>query len=209
MRIRDPRWNGMFIPDPGSDVFPQHWHCVDRNFVKYFFFSFLARMTPIRMNFRNRNPESVKCIWSCNNHCMDRLGFALGCIKNVSYSAFWRGWPRSKWTFGIGTPSQLKSFYQIRQQSLHGHACTASIEFFYYIFVFQLFGEDDPDQNVSPDTEDPEAAGDQAGEVAAQREANGVSALYGVEKVISVWCLLKGSSFTHDKLYTSIITQCS
>jgi len=37
----------------------------------------------------------------------------------------------------------------------------------------QLFGEDDPDQNVSPDTEDPEAAGDQAGEVAAQREANG------------------------------------
>jgi hypothetical protein len=28
---------------------------------------------------------------------------------------------------------------------------------------------------VSPDTEDPEAAGDQAGEVAAQREANGVS----------------------------------
>jgi hypothetical protein len=46
------------------------------------------------------------------------------------------------------------------------------------IFLFQLFGEDDPDQNVSPDTEDPEAAGDQAGEVAAQREANGVSALY-------------------------------
>jgi hypothetical protein len=46
---------------------------------------------------------------------------------------------------------------------------------FYYKFLFQLFGEDDPDQNVSPDTEDPEAAGDQAGEVAAQREANGVS----------------------------------
>jgi hypothetical protein len=49
---------------------------------------------------------------------------------------------------------------------------------FFSIFLFQLFGEDDPDQNVSPDTEDPEAAGDQAGEVAAQREANGVSALY-------------------------------
>ena len=61
---------------------------------------------------------------------------------------------------------------------------------FLKIFVFQLFGEDDPDQNVSPDTEDPEAAGDQAGEVAAQREANGVSALYGLEKVISVWCLI-------------------
>lgn len=36
----------------------------------------------------------------------------------------------------------------------------------------QLFGEDDPDQNVSPDTEDPEAAGDQAGEAAAQGQAN-------------------------------------
>jgi hypothetical protein len=62
--------------------------------------------------------------------------------------------------------------------------------FLFHIFLFQLFGEDDPDQNVSPDTEDPEAAGDQAGEVAAQREANGVSALYGLEKVISVWCLI-------------------
>jgi ubiquitin-like 1-activating enzyme E1 B len=41
--------------------------------------------------------------------------------------------------------------------------------------LLQLFGEDDPDQNVSPDTEDPEAAGDQAGEAAAQREVNGVS----------------------------------
>ena len=26
-------------------------------------------------------------------------------------------------------------------------------------FISQLYGEDDPDQDVSPDTEDPEAAG--------------------------------------------------
>jgi len=36
----------------------------------------------------------------------------------------------------------------------------------------QLFGESDPDQDVSPDTEDPEAAGDTAGEAAANKEAN-------------------------------------
>ena len=36
----------------------------------------------------------------------------------------------------------------------------------------QLFGEEDPDQDMSPDTEDPEAAGDQAGEAVAAREAN-------------------------------------
>jgi hypothetical protein len=54
----DPGWkkigSGINIPDP------QHRHCVDRNFVKYFFFSLFARMTPIRMNFLNRNPESAK-----------------------------------------------------------------------------------------------------------------------------------------------------
>jgi len=36
----------------------------------------------------------------------------------------------------------------------------------------QLFGEDDPDQDVSPDTEDPEAEGDKAGQAAADKEAN-------------------------------------
>ncbi|XP_014228552.1 SUMO-activating enzyme subunit 2 [Trichogramma pretiosum] len=36
----------------------------------------------------------------------------------------------------------------------------------------QLFGEEDPDQDVSPDTADPEAAGDTAGEEALQKEAN-------------------------------------
>ena len=44
----------------------------------------------------------------------------------------------------------------------------------FFFLLLQLFGEDDPDQNVSPDTEDPEAAGDQAGEAAAQREGNEV-----------------------------------
>jgi len=34
----------------------------------------------------------------------------------------------------------------------------------------QLFGEADPDEDVSPDTEDPEAAGDEAGEKAAGQE---------------------------------------
>lgn len=36
----------------------------------------------------------------------------------------------------------------------------------------QLFGEDDPDQDVSPDTEDPEASGDAAGEKAAGKEGD-------------------------------------
>jgi hypothetical protein len=58
MRIRDGKTS-----DPGSGINipdPQHWHCVDRNFVKYFFFSFLARMTPIRMCPRTRSQP--KCI---------------------------------------------------------------------------------------------------------------------------------------------------
>ena len=42
------------------------------------------------------------------------------------------------------------------------------------MFDVQLFGEDDPDQDVSPDTEDPEAAGDQAGQAAAGKEADKV-----------------------------------
>ncbi len=37
---------------------------------------------------------------------------------------------------------------------------------------------------MSPDTEDPEAAGDQAGEVAAQREANGVSVVNTEWKIL-------------------------
>merc|ERR1719483_766597 len=35
----------------------------------------------------------------------------------------------------------------------------------------QLFGEEDPDEDVSPDTEDPEAAGDAAGESATKEDA--------------------------------------
>jgi len=37
----------------------------------------------------------------------------------------------------------------------------------------QLFGEDDPDQDVSPDTEDPEAAGEAAGENGSKEDAAG------------------------------------
>ncbi|XP_034946842.1 SUMO-activating enzyme subunit 2 [Chelonus insularis] len=36
----------------------------------------------------------------------------------------------------------------------------------------QLFGEEDPDQDVSPDTADPEAAGDKAGQAALDSESN-------------------------------------
>ena len=45
---------------------------------------------------------------------------------------------------------------------------------FNIIFIVKLFGEDDPDQDVSPDTEDPEAEGDKAGQAAADKEANKV-----------------------------------
>ena len=38
----------------------------------------------------------------------------------------------------------------------------------------KLFGEDDPDQDVSPDTADPEAEGDKVGEDASNKEANQV-----------------------------------
>ena len=38
------------------------------------------------------------------------------------------------------------------------------------IFFSQLFGEEDPDQDVSPDTEDPEAAAE-AGDAALAQEA--------------------------------------
>ena len=44
----------------------------------------------------------------------------------------------------------------------------------------QLFGEEDPDQDVSPDTEDPEAAGE-AGESALSSEAK-TDAIGGVER---------------------------
>lgn len=45
----------------------------------------------------------------------------------------------------------------------------------------QLFGEEDPDQDVSPDTADPEAAGD-SGKVAVESEAN-TSGIGGIERV--------------------------
>lgn len=46
-----------------------------------------------------------------------------------------------------------------------------SLLYYYYYLCSQLFGEDDPDQDVSPDTADPEAVGS-AGEKALANEAN-------------------------------------
>ena len=61
--------------------------------------------------------------------------------------------------------------------------------------VFQLFGEDDPDQDVSPDTEDPEAEGDKAGQAAADKEANKVSS--GVFVLLLVYALVGPLFFFH------------
>ena len=59
------------------------------------------------------------------------------------------------------------------------------------MFCSQLFGEIDPDQDVSPDTEDPEAAGD-AGETALQTEAcdevAGVWSVYSLQITYYVFC---------------------
>jgi hypothetical protein len=93
--------------------------------------------------------------------------------------------------FGCGSRDGINSesgpkMKKIRIRNIHPGSATPALRRYNFlkIFLFQLFGEDDPDQNVSPDTEDPEAAGDQAGEVAAQREANGVSAVHTMKLYI-------------------------
>lgn len=52
---------------------------------------------------------------------------------------------------------------------------------FNYHINSQLFGEEDPDQDVSPDTADPEAAGD-SGRLAVDTEAKS-SGAGGIERV--------------------------
>ncbi len=67
----------------------------------------------------------------------------------------------------------------------------------------QLFGEDDPDQDVSPDTEDPEAAGD-AGE-AALSAAPSADAVGGIERRSTrQWAV--ESAYDVEKLFTKVRT---
>lgn len=62
----------------------------------------------------------------------------------------------------------------------------------------QLFGEDDPDQDVSPDTEDPELAGD-AGKSALEKEAS-ENAVGGIErKSTRTWAT--GTAYNPHKLF--------
>ena len=65
----------------------------------------------------------------------------------------------------------------------------------------QLFGEEDPDQDVSPDTEDPEAAGD-AGEAALAAEAK-ADTVGGIErKSTRQWAVESG--YHAQKLFTKV-----
>ena len=72
------------------------------------------------------------------------------------------------------------------------------------IFIFlssQLFGEEDPDQDVSPDTEDPELAGD-AGKTALDGEAK-ADAIGGIErKSTRTWA--EESGYNAQKLFNKV-----
>ncbi|XP_063978190.1 SUMO-activating enzyme subunit 2 [Diachasmimorpha longicaudata] len=64
----------------------------------------------------------------------------------------------------------------------------------------QLFGEEDPDQDVSPDTADPEAAGDKAGEDALTSESNDKG---NVERVSTrLWA--QASGYDPEKLFNKL-----
>lgn len=66
----------------------------------------------------------------------------------------------------------------------------------------QLFGEEDPDQDVSPDTADPEAAGD-SGKVAVESEAN-TSGIGGIERVSTrTWA--ESCDYDPQKLFKKVI----
>lgn len=64
----------------------------------------------------------------------------------------------------------------------------------------QLFGEEDPDQDVSPDTADPEAAGDKAGEEALTAQANDKG---NIERVSTrLWA--QNNGYDPEKLFTKL-----
>ena len=63
----------------------------------------------------------------------------------------------------------------------------------------QLFGEVDPDQDVSPDTEDPEAAGD-AGQSAADADAK-------TDAIGTVCCYCGSTDFQFTAIYFVIIDE--
>ncbi len=68
-------------------------------------------------------------------------------------------------------------------------------------FCSQLFGEEDPDQDVSPDTEDPEAAGD-AGESALAADAK-TDAVGGIERRSTrQWAV--DSGYHAQKIFTKV-----
>ncbi|XP_008561176.1 SUMO-activating enzyme subunit 2 [Microplitis demolitor] len=64
----------------------------------------------------------------------------------------------------------------------------------------QLFGEEDPDQDVSPDTADPEAAGDKAGEEALNSDANDKGNVVRVST--RLWAHANG--YDPEKLFTKL-----
>lgn len=81
--------------------------------------------------------------------------------------------------------------------------CNCSIKF-YIIFIFsQLYGEEDPDQDVSPDTEDPEAAGDAGQRALGSASSNGQVILLLVikknfnESIVMVNILIAGKCRTY------------
>ncbi|XP_011310203.1 SUMO-activating enzyme subunit 2 [Fopius arisanus] len=64
----------------------------------------------------------------------------------------------------------------------------------------QLFGEEDPDQDVSPDTADPEAAGDKAGEGALNSDSNEKG---NIERVSTrLWA--QSSDYDPEKLFNKL-----
>lgn len=74
-----------------------------------------------------------------------------------------------------------------------------------FLTFSQLFGEEDPDQDVSPDTEDPEAAGD-AGATALTSEAK-TNSVGGIErKSTRQWAVESG--YHAEKLFNKVSFIC-
>ncbi|KAJ8303465.1 hypothetical protein KUTeg_019861 [Tegillarca granosa] len=73
--------------------------------------------------------------------------------------------------------------------------------YIYHCFLSQLFGEEDPDQDVSPDTEDPELAGE-AGQSALQTDAKD-DAVGGIKRQSTrMWAMETG--YNPKKLFNKL-----
>ncbi|XP_033101544.1 SUMO-activating enzyme subunit 2-like isoform X2 [Anneissia japonica] len=66
----------------------------------------------------------------------------------------------------------------------------------------QLFGEEDPDQDVSPDTADPEAAGD-AGKAALEGKSNDSNSVGGIARV-STRAWAESTDYNSEKLFRKL-----